>query len=53
MVAEVRDGLLYVFMPPTEELDHFIDLITRIEAAAAKIDCALIVEATARRQTRG
>ena len=27
MVAEVRDGLLYVFLPPTEELEHFVDLI--------------------------
>jgi uncharacterized protein (DUF2126 family)/transglutaminase-like putative cysteine protease len=44
MVAEVRDGLLYVFLPPTEELDDFVDLITRIETAAAKIDCALIIE---------
>ncbi|CAN5427336.1 transglutaminase family protein [soil metagenome] len=44
MVAEVRDGLLYVFLPPTEELDHFVDLITRIETAADKIDCALIIE---------
>ena len=38
MVAEVRDGLLYVFLPPTEELDHFVDLVTRIEAAAVAID---------------
>jgi uncharacterized protein (DUF2126 family) len=44
MVAEVRDGLLYVFLPPTEDLDHFVDLVARIEAAAAKIDCPLVVE---------
>ncbi|MCV7226978.1 DUF2126 domain-containing protein [Mycolicibacterium komossense] len=44
MVAEIRDGLLYVFLPPTEELDHFVDLVARIEAAAAKIDCPLVVE---------
>jgi uncharacterized protein (DUF2126 family)/transglutaminase-like putative cysteine protease len=44
MVAEIRDGLLYVFLPPTEELDHFVDLVTRIEAAAAKIDCPLVIE---------
>ena len=37
MVAEVRDGLLYVFLPPTEELEHFVDLVTRLEAAAAKV----------------
>ena len=47
MVAEIgerRGGLLYVFLPPTEELEHFVDLITRVEAAAAKIDCPLVIE---------
>jgi uncharacterized protein (DUF2126 family)/transglutaminase-like putative cysteine protease len=44
MVAEVRDGLLYVFLPPTEELEHFVDLVTRIEAAAAKTDCPVVIE---------
>jgi uncharacterized protein (DUF2126 family)/transglutaminase-like putative cysteine protease len=44
MVAEVRDGLLYVFLPPTEELEHFVDLVARIEAAAAKADCPVVIE---------
>lgn len=44
MVAEVRDGILYVFLPPTEELDHFTDLVARIEAAAARIGTPLVVE---------
>ena len=48
MVAEIRQDkagdLLYVFMPPTEDLDHFVDLVTRIEAAAATIGCPLVVE---------
>jgi uncharacterized protein (DUF2126 family)/transglutaminase-like putative cysteine protease len=44
MVAEVRGGLLYVFMPPTEALEHFVDLIARLHAAAAKIDCAVVIE---------
>ncbi|WP_179470787.1 transglutaminase family protein [Mycolicibacterium vinylchloridicum] len=44
MVAEVRDGLLYVFIPPTEELEHFIDVIARVEAAAAKVGCAVVIE---------
>ena len=42
LVAEVRDGLLYVFLPPTEELEHFVDLIARVEAAAAKVDCPVV-----------
>ncbi|WP_193043082.1 transglutaminase family protein [Mycolicibacterium baixiangningiae] len=44
MVAEVRDGVLYVFLPPTDELDHFVDLIGRIEAAASAIGCPLVIE---------
>ncbi|WP_055404768.1 MULTISPECIES: DUF2126 domain-containing protein [unclassified Mycobacterium] len=44
MVAEVRDGLLYIFMPPSEALDHFVDLIARVEAAAAKADCPVVIE---------
>ncbi|GLP75919.1 hypothetical protein TUM20983_30290 [Mycobacterium antarcticum] len=44
MVAEVRDGVLYVFLPPTEELEHFVDIVARLEAAAAKVDCPLVIE---------
>ncbi|BBX38889.1 DUF2126 domain-containing protein [Mycobacterium simiae] len=44
MVAQARDGLLYVFMPPTEALDHFVDLIARVEAAAAKTRTAVVIE---------
>ncbi|MGE0216034.1 DUF2126 domain-containing protein [Mycolicibacterium sp.] len=44
LVAEIRDGLLYVFLPPTEDLDHFVDLIQRIEAAAAEIGTPVVIE---------
>ncbi|MGB9223153.1 transglutaminase family protein, partial [Mycobacterium sp.] len=44
MVAEVRDGLVYVFLPPTEALEHFVDLVARIEAAAAAANCAVVIE---------
>ncbi|MHA0286973.1 transglutaminase family protein [Mycobacterium sp. C3-094] len=44
LVAEIRDGLLYVFLPPTEELEHFVDLVARIEAAAAALACPLVIE---------
>lgn len=44
MVAEVRGGLVYVFLPPTEALDHYVDLIARVEAAAAKADCPVVIE---------
>ncbi len=44
MVAEVRHGLLYIFMPPTEALEHFVDLIARLEIAAAKGGCPVVIE---------
>jgi uncharacterized protein (DUF2126 family) len=44
MVAEIRDGLLYIYMPPTEDLEHFVDLINRVEVAAAKVDCPVVIE---------
>ncbi len=44
MVAEVRDGLLYVFMPPTDAADHFVDLIERLETAVAAAGCQVVVE---------
>lgn len=44
MVAEVRDGLLHLFLPPTEALEHFIDLVARVEAAAARANCPVVIE---------
>jgi uncharacterized protein (DUF2126 family) len=44
MVAEIRGGLLCIFMPPTEQVEHFVDLISRVGAAAAKLDCAVVLE---------
>lgn len=44
LVAEIRDGLLHVFLPPTDALEHFADLVGRVEAAAAAVGCAVVVE---------
>jgi uncharacterized protein (DUF2126 family)/transglutaminase-like putative cysteine protease len=44
MVAEIRDGLLYVFMPPSAALDHYVDLIGRVHDAAAKTGCQVVIE---------
>jgi uncharacterized protein (DUF2126 family)/transglutaminase-like putative cysteine protease len=44
LVAEVRDGVLYVFLPPTDALEHFIDLVSRVEAAAAAVGAPVVVE---------
>ncbi len=44
IVTEVRDGLLHVYLPPTDELEHFVELVGRVEAAATKVGCPLVVE---------
>jgi uncharacterized protein (DUF2126 family)/transglutaminase-like putative cysteine protease len=44
MVAEIRGGLLYVFMPPSAALDHYVDLIGRVHDAAAKTGCRVVIE---------
>ncbi|MDH6246967.1 transglutaminase family protein [Mycobacterium sp. OTB74] len=44
MVAEVRDGLLYVFLPPTTTFDDFADLVGRVEAAASRAGTKVVIE---------
>ncbi|MBV8965110.1 MAG: transglutaminase family protein, partial [Mycobacteriaceae bacterium] len=44
MVAEIRDGLVHIFLPPTERLEHFVDLVARVEAAATQAACPVVVE---------
>lgn len=44
LVAEMRSGFLYVYLPPTEELDDFVDLVARVESAAAKLDIPVVIE---------
>ncbi|MGV0852476.1 transglutaminase family protein [Mycolicibacterium phlei] len=44
LVAEVRDGLLYLFLPPTDTADDFVDLVARIETAVASVGCPVVIE---------
>ncbi len=44
LCAEPRDGVLYVFMPPTEHLEDYLELVTAVESAAQSLSQPLILE---------
>jgi uncharacterized protein (DUF2126 family) len=44
MCAEVRNGVLYIFMPPARELDHYVELVAAVEAAAEALEQPIIIE---------
>jgi uncharacterized protein (DUF2126 family)/transglutaminase-like putative cysteine protease len=44
MCAEPRDGVLYVFMPPTERLEEYLELVAAVESAAETLHQPLIME---------
>ena len=37
-------GVLYVFMPPLEKLEHYLDLLAAIEATAQELGMQLVIE---------
>ncbi len=42
--AQARNGVLYLFMPPTETLDDYLELIAAVEATAAALAAPIILE---------
>ncbi|XZE52589.1 DUF2126 domain-containing protein [Planctomycetaceae bacterium SH139] len=44
LCVEPRDGRLYVFMPPTERLEDYLDLLTAVEATAADLETPIVLE---------
>ncbi|MEY4593310.1 MAG: hypothetical protein RIR18_2205, partial [Pseudomonadota bacterium] len=44
MCAEPRDGRLYIFMPPTTDLEDYLQVITAVELAAEKLQIPVILE---------
>jgi uncharacterized protein (DUF2126 family) len=44
MCAEPRDGVLYVFMPPTDRLEEYLELVAAVESAAESLSQPLIIE---------
>ncbi len=44
MCVEPRNGTLHVFMPPTERLEDYLDLVTAVEETAKTIDLPIVLE---------
>jgi uncharacterized protein (DUF2126 family) len=44
MCAQARNGVLYIFMPPARELEHYLELIAAVEAAAEALNQPVIIE---------
>jgi uncharacterized protein (DUF2126 family) len=44
MCAQARNGVLYIFMPPARELDHYLELIAAVEAAAEALRQPIVIE---------
>ena len=44
MCAEPRDGKLYIFMPPTEKLDDYLEIVAAVESTAEEMALPVIME---------
>jgi uncharacterized protein (DUF2126 family) len=44
MCAEARNGVLYIFMPPARELEHYLELVAAVEAAAEALGQPVLLE---------
>jgi uncharacterized protein (DUF2126 family)/transglutaminase-like putative cysteine protease len=44
LCVEPREGKLYLFMPPTSALEHYLELVSAIERTAQALDMPVILE---------
>jgi uncharacterized protein (DUF2126 family)/transglutaminase-like putative cysteine protease len=44
LCAEPRNGTLYVFLPPVDRLDDYLELVTAIEKSAASVGAPVMLE---------
>lgn len=42
--AEVRKGIVHLFLPPTARAEHFLELMVAIEAVATKLETPIVLE---------
>ena len=44
LCTEVREGILYIFLPPMDYLEHYLDVVSSIEATAEKLNIPVRIE---------
>jgi uncharacterized protein (DUF2126 family)/transglutaminase-like putative cysteine protease len=44
LAFEARDGHVHVFLPPTDRLDDYADLLRLVEVAARRVGCPVVLE---------
>ena len=44
LCVESRDGIIYIFLPPMEYLEHYLDMVASIEATALKLKLPVRIE---------
>ena len=44
MCAQPRNGVLYIFMPPLNRLEHYLELVAAVEATAEELSMPVVLE---------
>jgi uncharacterized protein (DUF2126 family) len=44
LAFEARDGAVHVFLPPTERLEDYADLLRLVEVATRRVGCPIVLE---------
>ena len=44
LVLEVREGRLYIFMPPTSHFEHYLAILKAVERVAKELSMPVVIE---------
>jgi uncharacterized protein (DUF2126 family) len=44
LCVEAREGIIYIFLPPMDYLEHYLDMVASIEATAGKLNLPVRIE---------